>query len=187
MRICRVRRTELTWEDCEPYLFASEIAWRQMIDRGHESLDSILCDPGLAEQFDQIASQWAPNFQPLQYRWAALKLRKKAKEVRDEADILNDASLCKPIALDKFGTRQVPESSGVYVVVGSDEGALYAGETSDLRSRLEKTRNLLRQFSRSLVARYCSTACKPDTRLAYQRRLVCRHRPILNYLDQMIA
>ena len=77
-----VRRTEFSWEACEPYLFASEIAWRQMIDAGHESLDTILCDPALAGQFDEIARRWAPGFSPLEYRWAALKLRKSAKVVR---------------------------------------------------------------------------------------------------------
>ena len=68
-----VRRTEFCWQACEQYLFASEIAWRQMIDGGHDSLDSILCDPFLAAQFDELAARWAPGYSPLEYRWAAIE------------------------------------------------------------------------------------------------------------------
>ena len=42
------RRTELSWERCDDFLFASEIAWRQMLDRGFAGLDEILCDPDLS-------------------------------------------------------------------------------------------------------------------------------------------
>src|SRR5262249_44921488 len=46
------RRTEISWADCDSYLFASEIALRQMLDQGCESLDEVLCDPALAQEFD---------------------------------------------------------------------------------------------------------------------------------------
>ena len=46
-------------------------------------------DP-LAAQFDDIASEWAPKFTSLKYRWAALKLRKSSKDVRSEAKLLAD-------------------------------------------------------------------------------------------------
>jgi hypothetical protein len=187
--LATAHRTELTWDDCEPFLFASEIAWREMINRECESLDSILCDPGLAKEFDEIASRWAPGFDSLRYRWAALKLRKKSKDVRDEAQILNDATLSKPVVLDKSSARRVPALSGVYVVVASDEKPLYAGVASDLRSRLESTRSRWKEYShsRSLKARFFSTSCRYETRLAYQWKLVLRHRPMLNFYDQKIA
>jgi site-specific DNA-methyltransferase (adenine-specific) len=155
-----------------------------MVDQGCDSLDDILCDPVLARQFDAQAARWAPNFTPLEYRWAALKLRKKAKEASREASLLRDASLSKPVTLDRSGFRQLPQSPGIYVVLGSKERVLYAGETKDLHGRLESTRALWKNYSRTLAARYFLTACSFGKRLAYQRRLVYQHRPMLNLVDR---
>ena len=68
------KRTEFSWSDYDEFLFASEIAWFEM--KEHGSLDDILCDPDLAQAFDQKARRLAPGFTSLQYRWGALKLRK---------------------------------------------------------------------------------------------------------------
>ena len=80
------KRTEMSWKDSEPFLFASEIALSSLLASGGHSLDAILCDPDQAAQFDQLARQFAPGFTSLQYRWAALKLRKEAKFARARAD-----------------------------------------------------------------------------------------------------
>ena len=61
------------------YSFASEIAVRFIERRDQVSLDHILCDPDLADQFDNIAASICPGYTPLEYRWAALSLRKKHK------------------------------------------------------------------------------------------------------------
>ncbi len=181
------RRTEFSWTDCEEYLFASEIAWRQMIDAGSESLDSILCDPFLAAEFDAIAKRWAPGYSELEYRWAAMRLRKKAKEVRGRAEVLTDAHLSKAFSLESIGASKFAEQAGVYIVANSDKQALYAGEASNLRHRLQK------QFApkcplgekevNRLTARFFPTSCLFGDRLAYQLRVVKRHRPRFNLPD----
>jgi DNA modification methylase len=182
------RRTEFGWEECQNYLFASEIAWRQMIDKGHESLDNMLCDPFLASRFDDIARQWAPGYTPLQYRWAAMKLRKSAKQVRSRAELLTLAQFTEEIPLDRNGGKKAPEQSGIYVVVARSNGEhLYAGEASNLRQRFRrqfgpKTRPLWKEWE-SLTARYFPTACGYTDRLAYQRRLIVKHRPVWNLPD----
>jgi site-specific DNA-methyltransferase (adenine-specific) len=186
-----LHRTELSWQDCDPYLFASEIAWGQLVEQGHESLDTILCDPARASQFDEIARRWAPGFTPLEYRWAALKLRKSSKLVRSRAKLLADAQLSKGKSLDKSGTK-LPNGSGVYVVFTDKQKPIYAGEANNRRERLQRqfgkqTKNLWRIHSKELTARFFPTECPYSTRLAYQRRLVMRHRPILNLLDSKIA
>ena len=186
-----VRRTEFSWEACEPYLFASEIAWRQMIDAGHESLDTILCDPALASQFDAIARRWAPGFSPLEYRWAALKLRKNAKVVRSRARAVTDAHLGEAVVLDGSAGGQLPDLPGVYVVLTSGEQTLYAGEASNLRKRLldqfgPSTRELWKAWAGPLSARFVGTECPYSTRLAYQRRLVMRHEPLLNLPEKTV-
>jgi len=178
--------TKITWEACESYLFASEIAWRQLIDAGHASLDEILCDPFLAAEFDRIASLWAPGYTPLEYRWAAIKLRKSAKQVRVRSELLTDASLSDEVPLDKSGVQRLPAAPGVYVVAAAgDRKPLYAGQASNLRQRVQsqfgsKTKSLWKDRSTNLAARYFPTACGSLDRLAYQRRLVTVHSPQLN-------
>jgi DNA modification methylase len=194
------QRTEFDWEACEPYLFASEIAWRQMIEKGCASLDEILCDPVLASEFDTRAKMWAPGFTPLEYRWAALKIRKNAKTVRSRAELLKDARLSDPIEFNFASKRiSVPETSGVFIVLGSNKKAIYAGETSNLRERIQKNlreglqkqlnsqSNASNKQSGEFVARFSTTDCPVVTRLAYQRRLVLRHKPSLNVLDLKMA
>ena len=73
----RSRRTIL--KDQPDYRFAAEIAARFLERKNEISLDQIICDPLLAEQFDEIARAIAPGGRPLEYRWAALNLRKQRR------------------------------------------------------------------------------------------------------------
>jgi site-specific DNA-methyltransferase (adenine-specific) len=187
-----IHRTEFSWQDCDAYLFASEIAWRHMIDNGCESLDTILADPALAEQFDRIAQAWSPSFTPLEYRWAALKLRKSAKTVRSRARLLADALLSKPVTVASAALKKLPNVSGIYVIVGSEHQTLYAGETNNIRERVlkqvgSKTKRLWQAFSDPVAARFFATDCTYSTRLAHQWRLVTHHQPPLNLPNQKIA
>jgi site-specific DNA-methyltransferase (adenine-specific) len=184
-------RTEFDWESCDPYLFASEIAWGRLVDQGCDSLDTILCDPTLAAKFDDIAQKWAPGFTPLEYRWAALKLRKSSMLVRSRAKLLTDAQLSRGESLDKSGTQRLPDSSGVYIVFGDKSTPIYAGEANNLRDRLKRqfgrqTKSLWQGISDTLTAQFFPTDCPYSTRLAYQRRLVNRHRPELNLIDSKV-
>ena len=73
----RSKRTHFANED--EFRFATEMAARFLERREGVSLDSLLCDPALAEEFDRLAADIAPGFSSLQYRWAALNLRKAKK------------------------------------------------------------------------------------------------------------
>ena len=154
------RRTEFSWQECDPYLFASEIALQQMLERGFKSLDEILCDPQVASEFDQCAQNFAPRrYSPLQYRWAALKLRKEAKFAHSRGYALKSARLNAPIAIDNKKLKDVPNSAGVYLIVGCDhKDNLYVGETLNLRERLQYP--FAAGWKSSLMARATSmTAC----------------------------
>ena len=73
----RSKRTHFANED--EFRFATEMAARFLERREGVSLDSLLCDPALAEEFDRLVADIAPGFSSLQYRWAALNLRKAKK------------------------------------------------------------------------------------------------------------
>jgi len=139
-------RTLVSWEECDNYLFASEIAFEAMLqEKAALSLDEILCDPSLAERLDALAARFAPGYRDFQYRWAALKLRKQAKLARSRGLVLEVPSkLHSPILLDGVngnGLSQIEELSdapGIYLVTGDGDEALYIGETVSLKKRLLK-------------------------------------------------
>src|ERR1700722_14901058 len=71
------RRTVL--KDQPEYRFAAEIAARFLERENEITLDQIICDPDLAERFDEIAKTIVPGGRSFEYRWAALNLRKQQR------------------------------------------------------------------------------------------------------------
>ena len=189
------RATAITWEDCDPYLFASEIALQTMLDdRLATSLDEILCDPELATEFDTRASRWAPGFTPLEYRWAALRLRKVAKSARDRGAVLVEPPghrFDDPVPLGEFRARSAPVSSGVYLLSESDTKTLYVGESLNLRNRLQlqfgqRRKQHWANLAEALCIQILSTETATAGRLAWQSCLASRHKPRLNYVELRI-
>jgi len=133
------QRTEFRWEETDDYLFASEIAWRQIHDQSGASIDDILCNPELAAQFDQIAAKFAPGFTSLQYRWAALKLRKVQNAAGSRSAKLSKVRFPKSwSSQDDEQLKELHGEPGLYMVYGADSKPLYAGETFDLGKRLSQ-------------------------------------------------
>ncbi len=119
------------------YKFAAEIAVRFLERRDGVTLDAIICDPGLAAEFDRFASEITPGFSPLEYRWAALYLR---KQKRLGPELL--ARIAPPIkviqvAVPDLQLDTLPVGQGLYVFFDST-ATLYVGEASNLRVRLKK-------------------------------------------------
>ena len=184
------RVTTMTWEDCDEYLFASEIAYRQMMDRGIGGLDAVLCDPELATEFDQIAASFAPGRSSLEYHWAALKLRKEARFARTRGASLSPdkLSISAPVELGQLSVTDVPESSGMYLVRGESSDPLYVGETLNLRRRLSQfdvhaVDSAWNGFAGTLRIEMAPTGDAPPELLAWQSRLARHHRPKLNIED----
>lgn len=131
----RSKRTHFPNED--DYRFAAEIAVRFMERRDGLSLDAIICDPERAAQFDNVAARIAPGYAPLQYRWAALNLRKGRRlepeiiaRVAPSADVIN-------MNVSEIVVDALPASQGLYLFFAEDQ-LLYVGETENLRKRLKK-------------------------------------------------
>ena len=182
--------TSMTWEDCDEYLFASEIAYRQIMDRGVGGLDAILCDPALAAEFDQIAASFAPGRSSLEYRWAALKLRKEARFARTRGASLSPdkLSVSAPVTIGRLDLSDVPESSGMYVLRDEATGPLYVGETLNLRKRLamfsgQPGASGWEGLAGQLLIELVATGDAPPELLAWQSRLARHHRPKLNIED----
>ena len=131
----RAKRTHFSNQD--EYRFASEIATRFLERREGISLDTIICHPDMVSEFDQVASRIAPGYSPLQYRWAALGLRKKKRlspeitgRIVPPEDVIN-------IPISEIVPDELPLSQGIYLFISTDQ-LLYVGETENLRKRLKK-------------------------------------------------
>jgi site-specific DNA-methyltransferase (adenine-specific) len=182
-------RTEISWEACDDYFFASEIALEQMLSAGKaESLDEILCDPQLAAEFDALAGELAPGLDSFQYRWAALKLRKQAKFARSRGAVLVPPSrFGRETPLAELDPRKIPPRPGLYLISGGTS-RLYVGESLNLQSRLARQfaagrREVWKRFSRPLFVRSCGAPVEPAQMLAWQSCLVRKYRPRLNYRE----
>ena len=131
----RSKRT--SFQDEDEYRFASEVAARHLQQKCELSLDDIICDPERAKEFDSLAETISPGYTPLQYRWAALNLR-KSKQLQPE--LLSE--VLPPEAIDlgpasRLDLRRLPASQGIYVFFG-DKATLYVGESENLRKRVTK-------------------------------------------------
>ena len=188
------KRTEISWKKCDDYLYASEIALANMLKQGCDSLDEILCDPLLAAQFDNEASRFAPGHSSLEYRWAALKLRKEAKSARSRAKSIHlvDVNRFAETTGNKFKLSKIPQSSGVYLIcVPSEEKCIYAGEALNLRERFERQlgSSVIQAYNFTTdwtVSTYSTIGTTPEL-LAYQSRLISDHKPSLNFKELAAA
>ena len=184
------KRTSISWADCDEYLFASEIALQMLLDADRaESIDEILCDPSLCEEFDAIAARFAPGRKPLEYRWAALKLRKQAKVARSRGAVLAAPSrLGRSIPVDELDLPNLHERPGVYVLSGAGNTRLYVGEALSLRRRLSRQFDHDRQavwaeISPKLQVQIFATQTLPADMLAWQSCLVSKYKPRMNLKD----
>jgi site-specific DNA-methyltransferase (adenine-specific) len=196
--------TKIDWPHVRSFLFASEIAWRQMSDKYCISLDEIFCDPRLAENFDQIAASFAPGYQSLDYRWGALKLRKEGSNAKRRASMqtpeeLGITDLKKKHLKKRNGHAQVasldfskvPSSPGVYIVREPGGKALYASETLHLASHIETAfseegpRNRWLERSHDLELFWLKLpSIDPSHRFARHSWLLNWHRPSWNSVKE---
>jgi GIY-YIG catalytic domain len=129
------RRTEI--HDQETYQFASEVAARFLEHRSQATLDTILCDPEFTRQFDDLAKQICPGFSQLQYRWAALKLRKLKRLSPELLAHVVVPDTVQVFQLDDLDLRNLPTGQGIYIFFSGAE-TLYVGEAENLRLRIKK-------------------------------------------------
>jgi site-specific DNA-methyltransferase (adenine-specific) len=153
----------------------------------------VLCDPIAAARFDDLARRLVPGFSALQYRWAALRLRKDARLWRRSAQVQDPAAAeWRRIPLSETTLGSLRPTPGVYLLAPGREDAApaYVGETWDLLRRAERTfqsRLALDQLmpnSGAWELRWFELeGTGPDARRGLQARLIADHRPAMNYLE----
>ena len=188
------RQANLRHED---YAHAAEIAARQMYDKYQSSIDRVLCDPKLRQEFDRIARSVTPDASAYELRKAALSLR-KARQLRPEL-VARVAAWHKQVitlsAKDVLADpKRIPDTPGIYIFRDAS-GYLYIGESEDLRARVTKH---LDHSDRKSLARYLwqegadgvtvelhafdpdSNARYKEMRRAYESELIASRKPRFN-------
>jgi site-specific DNA-methyltransferase (adenine-specific) len=133
----RIRSARTSFLGEEQYHFAVEMAVRFMERRDGVSLDEIVCDPHLATELDALAGAISPGFTSLEYRWAALNLRKAS---RLSPELL--ARVAPPVRVLNFHVAsldlsQIPLEQGLYLFYTATN-CLYVGEAESLFNRLKR-------------------------------------------------
>ena len=186
-------QTKVDTKRMDQYLDAAEIAWRRMLDLGYLSLDSILSCPHTAQNFDLIASQFAPGFTSFEYRWAALSLRKLAKSVRNNPP-LEIPTLGRKVLIEDIREKSIPHEPGAYVVYSRKGEALFFGQTFDLFGRISRQIDQARtwkQFTTELQFCWKPLAFKSSNSqknlFSLQPAFVKKLKPLLNVSDVSTA
>jgi hypothetical protein len=122
------------------YGFASEVAWRLLAIDYQRTLDDILCSPEFAVEFDRLADEFGPaDVTPLEYRRAALSIRKRSKDARHTAAEKFGQWMRKTKKLARISIDdclEPLETPGVFLLCAGDVG-FYAGESENIRLRVE--------------------------------------------------
>ena len=126
-----------TFPNAVDYRYASEIAIRHLERKYDVTLDDIICTPSMAKEFDQIAANICPGYTTLEYRWAALNLRKSSNL---KPELLSHVVRPTGVSfgnVEKLDFTALPMAQGLYIFYGAKQ-TLYVGEAQLLRRRIEK-------------------------------------------------
>jgi DNA modification methylase len=137
LQIPTSKRTTFGWELFDDYIDASEIALSQMFSSDCPTLDEILVDPARASEFDKIAREFVPGFTSLQYRWAALKLRKAACQARARSRSVDVLTLSNQCPIEELLDRGVASGPGVYLLYSGKRRIVFAGDALKMSTRLQ--------------------------------------------------
>jgi site-specific DNA-methyltransferase (adenine-specific) len=123
---------QLISEELEQFIDAAEFALMRLRYTQHASIDDILVVPEVGEQFDLICSEIAPGYRPLDYRLAALHIRKtrylekaKKNKVANLDSTKIDQALEPAGMLADVKASSMPSGYGLFTLEHQDDGQQY--------------------------------------------------------------
>ncbi len=134
------KRTKLDAKVLDRCEIASEYALAKMQRQTSLTLDSLLSDPIVVREFDELAAQIISGIDVLYCRWAALRIRKDRKKWCSYGSQLADVfrltrfSRAQPFAA--ISLAKVPPVAGLFHLQVPSQ-SLYVGQTSNLREWTE--------------------------------------------------
>lgn len=124
--------------DPEPFFYAAELGYVQMSYRRKISVDDIITEPKVGEEFVDLCKQIKPHGRAMDFKWAALRLRKMrsftpkkmTKMLAFEAEEV-EQNLRLVGTLDRVALTDVPTEKGIFTLAENNGTAkyLYVGAT----------------------------------------------------------
>ena len=183
----RVKKIQIPDNELDSYAFAAEIAWRLASDKfGGQSLDEIFCDPLKAAYFDRIAKRFAQGFNPSQYRWAALRLRKASRELVDDVKKYHFVFAKRDFARfqkwDRINPSRYASQPGIYLLCDDRKVPLFIGHARDVSCRLAQHAKCRAIDDATRYAGVIVSAELPgaEYQQAFKEDLIRRHMPRWN-------
>jgi hypothetical protein len=185
----RSKKTSFPNED--EYRFASEVAARFLENSRGLTVDQVVCDATTAAEFDAIAERIAPGYTPLQYRWAAMNLRKARRLKPESISQVVPAVSADLGQLTALQVDSIPVEQGIYIFY-STAATLYIGEAMNLRRRISKhldhsdNKGLAHWFWENgfsqvhLEIRVLPGSTSQRVRCALERELIVSRKPLFN-------
>jgi site-specific DNA-methyltransferase (adenine-specific) len=167
-------------DDSENYSFASEIAMRILeLDFGM-TMDEVLCSTEGLAYFDQIAQELAPGFPLVEYRWAALAIRKRATVALAQANSQFPDWKINPLPKHHtIADQPCPfQGEGVYILA-SETQTLYVGESQKVEDRWNQIVGHP-TWKKLGLSRLQFIAGEPRTLPGLQSALIGRTQPLFN-------
>ncbi len=166
--------------------FASEVAWRLLAIDYQKTLDDIFCSPEFAKEFDRLAAEFGPrdvDVSSLDYRRAALSIRKRSHEAREMASTKFSNWTTKrrqllEVALDE--SLEELEGPGVFLLC-SDDVAIFAGEGNNMKAQIDRVLSNEKWASLEPNAvKYVQHGDDISSQYALKSALAMRENPLLN-------
>jgi site-specific DNA-methyltransferase (adenine-specific) len=182
-----INKVHVADAELDLYGFAAEMAWRMTNGKFRgPSLDEIFCDPAKAAYFDRAAKKFAPDFEPVQYRWAALRLRKASRELVN--DVKQYHFVFAKRDFSRFSTwrsvkpARLAGQPGIYLLRDDKKAPLYVGRALDLGRRLGQHKDCPAISDDVAQVSVIAGADLPGCEYldAFKEELVRRHQPRWN-------
>ena len=131
-----------------------------------------------------MAADFSPGYQPFDYRWSALALRKRATTKRfraaavDQRQYWGSQNLPRRRALSGCLSKSF-EKPGVYAIY-DDKFPIYVGETRNVRQRVERiiASDMWARFNPNFIRVW--EVDQELEQFGLRSFLVCRDKPLLN-------
>lgn len=136
-----------------------------------------------------------PNFSPLEYRWAALGVRKAAGRFRAKAVKAELVQFNRLGVTTRIRASRVPTTAGIYIFRTEDK-SLFIGETENLRNRIERHFDNSHQLGipewvydsgrLPIELGIVESSSKSSLRKISELRAIVEYSPLLNYSMQLL-
>lgn len=138
-----VIRYRVSRDELDQYLFASEVGLRLLQDKHYFesqkwiSLDDVLCEPKLGKEYFELARSITPGFKEVEYRWAALTIRKGMNRGGKPSELADAPTFEELGSRDRIRASGIPRTSGFFWMK-SEWANFYIGHNNNLREQMER-------------------------------------------------